>query len=80
MVGGQVGEAVGGHLVGDVEDLLQVLGRDVALAPGSREQVDRGPLGGEHGAREVVGLDPLAEELTEVLGVAMAQGEMAEGL
>jgi len=80
VVGCEVREAVGRHLVGDVEDLFQVLRRDVALAPGGREELDRGPLRGQHRPREVVGLHPLTEELAEVLGVAVAQGEMPEGL
>ena len=77
---GQVGEAVRGHLVGDVEGLLEVLDADVALPLGLAQQLDRGLLGREHRGREVVRLDPLPEVVAEVRRVRVLQREVAERL
>ena len=47
---------------------------------GVGQHADDRPLGGQQGAGEVVGLDPLADVLLEVDRVAVTEGEVAEGL
>ena len=46
----------------------------------SRRNATAAVSGHEHRRREVVRLDPLAQEVGEVRGVVVAEHEMAEGL
>ena len=78
--GDQVGQAVGRHLVGDVEALVEVLDRDVLAGLGVRQHLHHRLLGRQQGAREVVGLHPLAHVVLEVDRVVVAEGEVPQGL
>jgi hypothetical protein len=80
VAGRKVRQAVRRHLVGDVEDLLQVLDRQVAAGLGLVEELDRRPFGSEHRCREVVRLDALAEVVGEIVGVGVTEGEVTERL
>ena len=80
VAGGEVGEAVGGHLVGDVVPLLEVLDRQVAVVLCGTEEADGSRLGDEDGRRVVVRLDPLAQVALEVGRLGVLEGEVPEGL
>ena len=80
VLGRQVREAVRRHLVGDVEHLLEVLHGDVLGLVGFTQELHGRALGCKDGCGEVVRLDPLAEVVAEITGVAVVEGEMAEGL
>lgn len=71
--GGQVGEAVGGRLVGDAERVLQVVHGQVPALLGGAQQGARGPLRHQQGAGEVVHGHPLGEEVLVVPRLAVAQ-------
>ena len=71
VMGYEIGEAVGRHLVRDVEHLAQVLHGDVLPCLGFGQDADHGSLGGQHGCCEIVGLHPLAYVSLEIGGVLM---------
>jgi hypothetical protein len=78
--GDQVGQAVGSHLVGDVEALVEILDRDVLAGLGVREH--RGPplARAPAGRRRSSWPPPAGGRTLEVDGVAVAEGEVPEGL
>ncbi len=80
VVGGQVRETVRGHLVGHGEHITHVLDRQVPVLLGVPQERDGRVLGHQHRGREVVGLHPLAQEVGEILGSAVAEDKMTEGL
>ena len=80
VMGDEVRDPVGGHLVGDGEHVDQVLDGKVAAVFRGVQERDGGPLGDQHRGGEVVRLHPLAEEVGEVLGRAVPEEEVAEGL
>ncbi len=80
VMGDEVGDPVRGHLVGDGEHVDQVLDGEVPAVLGGAQERHGGPLGYQHRGGEVVRLDPLAEEVGEVLGRVVSEQEVAEGL
>jgi len=79
-MGDQVGDPVRGHLVGHREHVDQVLDGQVTTVLRVAQERHRGPLGDEHGGGEVVCLDPLAQEVGEVPGRAVAEQEVTKRL
>jgi len=80
VAGGQIGEPVGGHLVGDGVDVAEVFDGQVALPFGLGEERDGREFGDEDRGGEVVRFHALAEEVGEVAGRGVAEDEVAEGL
>ncbi len=69
----QVGEAVRRRLVRHREGVAKILDRELARGLGCGEEVDRALLGEHQRAGQVVGLDPLPQELGEVLRLGAAE-------
>ena len=80
VMGDEVGDPVGGHLVGDGEHVDQVLDGEVAAVLRGAQERDGGLLGDQHRGGEVVRLDPLAQEVGEVARRVVAEQEVAECL
>ncbi len=80
VAGDQVRQAVGRHLVGDVEHLTEVLDRDVLVALGLGEHLHDRALGRQQCAGEVVGLNALPHIGLEVRRLAVAEREVSERL
>ncbi len=79
-MGGEVGEAVRGHLVGHREHVAHVLDGEVAFGLRVLQERHRGLLRHQDRRGEVVRLDALSQEVGEVAGLPVAEAEVAEGL
>ena len=80
MFGGEVREAVSGHLIGHIERLLEIFDRQVVEIEAALQQIDSWLLGDKRRGREVVGFNTLAEVVAEVSRRGMIEGVVAKRL